>query len=263
MRNRMVVATVLGLIPVLVSAQRIPVRIPTSIPREPRTSPGEPEPAPIARQLAYTRSHYWFESVAFASWIDAPGFGAAAGPRSWTLFGSSTHAEYRTDGQLAPTIDLAGATFGDVNYSALSPENSLATLISVEPGVRYRLRPLAEDFRSFLGRFSPFVDLRANYLHATNSYFLLASAGTAQQTISGSQLGWGAGGVAGAGTQIFLTPSWSVLTELSTVADRMRVSSASGAPLSSSAYWLHWQRLSLGLNYNHISYRELAQRSMP
>src|SRR5579859_345307 len=254
MRNRMVLVTVLGLIPGLVSAQRIPVRIPTSIPREPRTSPGEPEPAPIARQLAFTRSHYWLESVAFASWIDAPGFGAAAGPsgRSWTLFGSSTHAEYRSGGQLAPTIDLAGAVFGDATSSALSPENSLATVISVEPGIRYRLRPLAEDFHSFLGRFSPFVDLRANYLHAANSYFLLASAGTAQQTINGSQLSWGAGGVAGAGTQIFLTPSWSVLTELSTVSDRMKVVSGSGMPLSSSAYWLHWHRLSLGLNYNHI-----------
>lgn len=269
MRNRMIVAAALGLMPALLAAQRIPVKIPTSIPREPRNDPGEPRPAPIARQLAITRSHYWFESVALASYVQAPGFGVSAGPggQSLSLSGTSTHVEYRDPLEMhpfAPTLDLSIAEFGGLGTTLFLPSSALSTVFAVEPGVRYRINPLSENYDSFLGRFSPFLDMRANYMRASNSFVLLSGSQSAQQTLSGYQLSGGVGAVAGAGTQIFITHAISVSTELSTVGDRMTVMHGTSPtyPISGH-YWLRWYRLSLGMNYNHVSYRQMAQRVTP
>ena len=269
MRSRMILAATIGFIPAFLPAQRIPVRIPTSIPREPRNDPGEPRPAPIARQLAFTRSHFWFESVALASYVQGPGFGVSAGPggQAWSLSGNSTHVEYRDPMEVhafAPTIDLSLAEFGGIGSPLFFPSTALSTVVAVEPGVRYRINPLSEDYESFLGRLSPFVDVRANFMRASNSFILLSGSQSAQQTLSGYHLSGGFGGVAGAGTQIFVTHSWSVSTELSTVGDRMTVINGIGPnDPSSSHYWLRWYRLSVGFNYNQIRYREMAQRTTP
>lgn len=259
MRNRMMVAVAMGLMPALVAAQRIPVKIPTSVPREPRTTPEEPQPAPIARQLAMTRSRWSFESTNIASIVQAPGFGSDAGPlgRIWSLTGTDMHLEYRTWDGWSPTLDLSGATFGNSASSPLFPDPILSAMFAFEPGVRRHFSPIN-------ARMTPFVDVRANYMFADADYQMLAlsGAGAAQQWISGSQLSQGFGGVAGVGMETVLTGPWSLTTEVSSIVDRMSVTSSSGAS-PSSRYWMRWTRLSIGVKYNRIIYQHLAERAIP
>ena len=258
MRNRLILTTAIWLLPAALMAQRIPVHIPTSIPREPRTDPGEPQPAPVAQRLAYTRSRWSFESTNIASVVNAPGFGADAGPlgRNWSLTGSDLHLEYRTTDNWGPTLDLAGASFGNSVSSPVFPQPVLSELLTLEPGVRYHLAPISS-------RITPFLDLRANYMFANANYQALFGAGSAQQWVNGAKQSGGVGGIGGAGLETIITGPWSLLTEVSTVADRMGVTNLLSGPTTASHYWMHWTRLSLGVKYNRIIYHQLAERAIP
>jgi hypothetical protein len=261
MRNRTTIFAAMLWLPAALLAQRIPVpRIPTSIPLEPRTDPGEPRPVPVAQRLAYTRSAWSFETTNIASLVQAPGFGSDAGPlgRSWSLTGTDLHMEYRTGNSWGPTFDLSGAAFGNSVSSPLYPQPLMSSLLTVEPGVRWHMAPLND-------RMTPFVDLRGNYMFADGSYQTLAlsgGAGSAQQWVDGAKSSGGFGAVAGAGVETTLTGPWSLLTELSGIADRMRVTSTTAAT-PGSRYWMRWYRLSVGVNYNRIIYHHLAERAIP
>src|SRR5215210_7468516 len=110
MRIRAVVAIVLLLLPAALSAQRIPRSV-TGRRGPTRPAPLPPQPGPIARELAYKRSHLSVESYPLISYVQSPGF-AADGRTSWSSFGAGTRADYRVTRNISATLDMTSSFLG-------------------------------------------------------------------------------------------------------------------------------------------------------
>src|SRR3954465_14604727 len=94
MRVRALVAIGLLLLPATASAQRVPLpRIGGARPGQP--VPLSPQPAAIARAIAYRRLNLSVERYTLISYIDAPGIAGAGRTSTWTSLGAGTRASYR------------------------------------------------------------------------------------------------------------------------------------------------------------------------
>src|SRR5688572_10663496 len=107
MRTRAVVAIILLLLPVELSAQRL--RIPGIAGRRPRPAELPPQPPSIARELAYKRLRFSVESYPLVSYVQSSGFVGDGGASSWTSFGMGTRVDYRIAPHLSATMDMTSS----------------------------------------------------------------------------------------------------------------------------------------------------------
>jgi hypothetical protein len=235
MRVRAVVAVGLLLLPVTASAQRVP------LPRIGGTHPGQPvplspQPAAIARAIAYRRLNLSVESYPLISYIDAPGL-ATSGHSAWTSLGAGTRASYRLTPHVAATMDLTSSLFG-----------SPLTVQTAEVGARFG--PERSEQRWY-----PFFDVRAGYVAAYNSGlgsfiddpFYPAPAGTYAVRYS-----HGFGGVAGVGMDYALANSFSLTSGASVLRSHMTSNDFTGTSAVVPAFALTSYRFTLGLKYNPV-----------
>ena len=234
MRHRALFSLALLVVPVALSAQRFP-RIGSRRPAEPTALP--PQPPAIARSLAYKRLRLSVESYPMVSFVSSPGFGATDAVSHWTSFGAGTRADYRVTRRLSATLDMTSSFLG-----------GLARTETVELGTR--LRPERND-----RRFYPFLDLRAGYANAYDSYFGPFSGTTGlpfDQTAYGGRYSQGFGGIAGVGTEIALTRSWSVTTSGSVMRSGMRAYEVRGTRPGTGRFTMTQYRYMAGLRYNPV-----------
>jgi hypothetical protein len=118
---------------------------------------------------------------------------------------------------------------------------------TAEVGVR--LRPERTERRVY-----PFIDVRAGYLHAYNTFvrpFDVAN-GSPDQVGYGSRYSQGLGGVGGAGMEYALTRRFSLTTGASVLRSRMTEYRGLGAATGSGRYSMTVYRFTLGLRYNPV-----------
>jgi hypothetical protein len=236
MRVRAVVALGLLLLPATASAQRVPLpRIGGGRPGQP--VPLSPQPAEIARAIAYRRLNLSVESYPLISYIDAPGIAGAGRTSTWTSFGAGTRASYRLTPHVAATMDLTSSLFG-----------SPLTVQTVEIGTR--LGPERSERRLY-----PFVDIRAGYVAAYNSglgSFIDNPNYPSTAGAYGIRYSRGFGGVAGAGMEYALTNSFSLTGGASVLRSRMTSHDFTGTSAVVPSFALTSYRLMLGLKYNPV-----------
>jgi hypothetical protein len=233
MRARVVVAIGLLMLPPSASAQRVPLpRIGGARPGQP--VPLSPQPAAIARAIAYRRLNLSVESYPLISHVYAPGL---AGRSSWTSFGVGTRASYRLTPHVAATIDLTSSRFGGP-----------VTVQTVEIGTR--LGPERSDRRLY-----PFVDLRTGYVAAYNSglgsfvdipYTPTPAAGY------GFRYSRELGGIAGVGMEYALTNTFSLTSGASVLRSRLTSHDFTGTSAGAPRLVLTSYRLVLGIKYNPV-----------
>src|SRR5688500_10408032 len=152
MRVRAAVAIVALLLPVELSAQRLP--LPGTGRRGPaRPAPLPPQAEPIARNLAYKRLRLSAESYPLISYVRSSGHHGSDGGSVWTSFGLGTRADYRLTRHRSATLDLTSAFAGgpaDVHTA------ELGTRLGSERSGRTLYR---------------FVDLRVGYTSSYSTYF--------------------------------------------------------------------------------------------
>lgn len=232
MRGRAFVASVLILLPAALTAQRLPRMPGSSRPGPDRTEPLPPQPAVVARSVAFQRSRVSFESYPMVSYLQTPAVGTLRARRGLSV-GGGTRMDYRVSRFVSLTADVTSS-------SVVS--NGTATL---ELGTR--IRPERTE-----RRFYPFVDLRAGYLRA---YEQLVRPG---DLIDGGAPGTGArysdgyGGVAGAGAEFALSRRFSLTAGSSILHGRMSAYDVRGAAPTSSSFPLTSYRFTLGLRYNPV-----------
>jgi hypothetical protein len=237
MRTRALTAIAFVLLPSVLTAQRIrPPRVggPDRLP-VPAELP--PQPAPIARELAYKRLRLSVESYPLVSFVNAPGFGTRAQPSSWTTFGMGERLDYRVTRFLSATMDMTSSFLG-------GPANTHTAELGA------RLHPARGDRRLY-----PFFDLRVGYLVAYNTYHwpndIYGNPAFTQSTNMGFNDGFG--GVAGAGFELSLTRRFSLTTGASVMRSDIRAHGFNTQiPLRSNRYWMSAYRYTLGLRYNPV-----------
>ena len=217
MRVRAVIAIGMLLLPLAASAQRLPLpRIGGGRhPGEP--VPLSPQPAAVAREIAYRRLNLSIESYPMISHIDASGGVAGGRASSWTAFGAGTRASYRLTPQVAATMDLTSSLFGGP-----------MTVQTAEIGTR--LGPERSERRLY-----PFVD---------NSYYSPLPTG-------GVRYSRGFGGIAGVGMEYALTYTFSLTGGASLLRSHMTSRDFSG-PSALPSFALTSYRLMLGVRYNPV-----------
>jgi hypothetical protein len=230
MRTRAVVAIVLLLLPVALSAQRIPIR---GGARRPRPAPLPPQPGVIARDLAYKRMRISFESYPMISYIDAPGF--VGGRSNWRSLGTGTRADYRLSRFVSATMDVTSSFVGG---PAITNTAELGT----------RLHRERTERRAY-----PFVDLRVGYMHAYDSpYQSINDAYIGAQSGSGFGYSSGFGVVGGVGTEYALTRRFSLTAGASVMRNGMTAYNSSGIGPNRVSYTLTAYRVVLGLRFNPV-----------
>ena len=237
MRIRAVVAIVLLLLPAALSAQRIPRSV-TGRRGPTRPAPLPPQPGPIARELAYKRSHLSVESYPMFSYVQSPGFGGD-GRSSWSSsFGAGTRADYRLTRNVSATLDMTSSFLG-------SPELTQTAELGT------RLRPERNERRVY-----PFLDVRLGYIAAFNrglgaviddGFGAPPSPGTI-----GARYSRGFGAVAGVGMEYALTRSFSLTTAGSVLRSRMTAAGFQGPEPVNPRYSMTSFRYTLGLRYNPV-----------
>jgi hypothetical protein len=235
MRVRAVIAIGMLLLPPAASAQRLPLpRIGGGRhPGEP--VPLSPQPAALAREIAYRRLNLSIESYPMISHIDASGGVAGGRASSWTAFGAGTRASYRLTPQVAATMDLTSSLFGGP-----------MTVQTAEIGTR--LGPERSERRLY-----PFVDLGVGYVSAydpglgsfvDNSYYSPLPTG-------GVRYSRGFGGIAGVGMEYALTYTFSLTGGASLLRSHMTSRDFAGTSAVPS-FALTSYRLMLGVRYNPV-----------
>src|SRR5687767_9207153 len=110
-RARAVLAIVSLLLPVELSAQRLP--LPGTGRRGPaRPAPLPPQAEPIARNLAYKRLRLSVEAYPLISYVRSPGSAGGGPVVDWTSLGSGTRADYRLNRHASITLDLTSSFAG-------------------------------------------------------------------------------------------------------------------------------------------------------
>lgn len=243
MRVRFVVAAFVLLLPVSLSAQRFPRRVPPGISR-PEPAPLSPQPAPIARELAYRRLRLSVESYPLISYFQASGLTGGIVP-TWTSFGTGTRADYRVSRYASATLDLTTSLFGGPAYTQ-----------TAEFGTR--LRPERSDRRLY-----PFVDLRVGYMSAFNNLWgqpSMDANGTVTPAGTYARFNQGFGGVAGVGMEYSLGARWSLTSAASFMRNQMRTRSLD-AQYGTRSYALTMYRYTLGVRYNPVRLISDLQRA--
>jgi hypothetical protein len=233
MRVRALVVLAVLLAPAAVEAQGI--RLPRIGRRQPPAAL-PPEAPGIARQMAYKRSRWTGESYHMLSSTSMP---VANGLTArYTTFGAGAHSDYRFTDHLSLAVSTSHSLFGDP-----------ATINTFEIGTRFRPAPQHQRVRLF-------VDARAAYLNATNSFSTQQSndglgdfRGVSNYNNQGSH---GIGAVAGAGAELALNGRWSITTSASTMRSRLRLyrTQPSATMTDGRAYWGTSYNFMLGINYN-------------
>ena len=234
MRTRALVAIGLVLLPVGLSAQRMHLpRIGGHRPGEP--TPMGPQPPAIARELAYKRSRVSVESYPLISYSATPTAGGNVLAKR-TTFGAGTRADYRVARRLSITFD---GTSSLPNYAS--------TTETAELGVR--LRPERNERKVY-----PFVDVRAGYVHAFDTYLrpFDVATGSAGAPGYGSRYSQGIGAVGGAGVEYALTRRFSLTSAASMIRSRMTSYNVYGAAPATGRYLMTTYRFTLGLRYNPV-----------
>lgn len=231
-----------------VSAQRIPLpRIGRRTPPPPNDP--EPMPAPVARQLAVTRSRWAIDGYSMISSMRVPD---ANGVSSTIGFGGGTRGEYRLNDYFAATAEMTATT----------NSGSTAVTETAELGTRYRPTPHDPEIR-------PYVDLRGGFMHMYDLYTStiggvagVGAPGPGTDLFSTNRYSRGFGGVLGTGMEISLSNATALSTGISAMRNRMtvyRVSSPESVP-AGSGYWLTSYRFTIGLRYNWIHTQHLDQQ---
>lgn len=232
MRTRAVVAIVLALLPVALSAQRLP-RIGRRGPAQP--APLGPQPPAIARELAYKRMRISVESYPLISYVQSPGVdGNPLAKR--TTFGAGTRADYRITRHLSATLDMTS-----------SLPNGNANTETAELGVR--LRPERSDRKVY-----PFVDVRAGYVHTFDTYLRPFDiiAGSTGQAGYGDRYSQGLGVVGGVGMEYALTRRFSLTSAASVLRSGMTAYRVYGTVPGNGSYSMTSYRFTVGIRYNPV-----------
>ena len=236
MRVGTALAIVTLLVPVGLSAQTLPLPMPGRRPHPAAPQPMPPESGPIARELAYTRLRFSFESYPVLSFVQSSGF-ANGGASTWASLGAGTRAEYRFSRVASATLDLTSSVIG-------GPIN----LVTAELGTRFG-RARTER------RWEPFADARVGYAAAysreVGSYMDDPVGYPIPHGTYGSRYSSGWGAVAGAGVEYGITNSLSLTSELLATHSRMTAHDVL-APTTQPSYGLTTMRVVLGLRYNPV-----------
>jgi len=233
MRTGAIVATVLLLLPVDLSAQRFP-RVWGRDPARPAPLP--PQPAAIARQMAYKRLRIAFESYPLISYVQSPGVPGAVVPPKRTSFGAGSRADYRMTRHVSATFDVTSSFLGGMTNTE-----------TAEMG--FRLRPERTEHKVY-----PFLDARVGYVHASETYFRPFDVldGSAGQPSYGGRYSQGFGGVGGAGMEYALTRRFSLTTAATVLRSRMRAYSLYSPAPANGRYSMTSYRFTFGLRYNPV-----------
>ena len=238
MRARFVAFAIVPLLlPAVLSAQRIPL-IGGIFGRHPRPEDLPPQPAPVARDLAYHRLNVSVESYPMVSFFAAPAYATNGRATSWASIGAGTRIDYRVNHIMSATLDLTSSLLG-------GPEN----VETAEVGTRFRPERNERD------RLYPFVDVRVAYIATFNN--ALNGYGGAyinnpytESFYGGASYSHGFGVVGGPGFEYALTRSWSLITS-AMVGRSTMTAAALDAPVDRS-YQLTSVRYTLGVRYNPI-----------
>ena len=230
-----VVASVAMLLPAGLSAQqRLPM--PGQHPRPGMPEPMPPEAGPIARELAYTRLRFSFESYPLLSFMQSSGF-ATGGSSTWAALGAGTCIEYRLSRFTSATLDLTSSFLGGP-----------VDLQTAELGTRLG-RERTER------RLEPFADLRVGYAAAASrelgSYMDDPVGYPVPHGAYGSRYSSGWGGVAGVGVEYGLTHTFSLMTELLATHSAMSTHDVL-SPTAQPNYGITSVRYVLGIRYNPV-----------
>ena len=224
------------LVPVGLSAQVLPLPMPGRRvhPAEPQPMP--PESGPIARELAYTRMRFSFESYPVLSVMHSSGL-ASGGSSTWAALGAGSRVEYRYSRIASATLDLTSSVLGGP-----------IDVVTVELGTRLG-RQRTER------RWEPFADARMGYAAASSpevgSYMNDPAGYPMPHGAYGSRYSSGWGAVAGAGVEYGLTNTLSLTSELLATHSRMSAHDVL-APTTQPNYGLTTMRLVVGLRYNPV-----------
>jgi hypothetical protein len=236
MRARVVVAIVIMLLPAGVGAQRLPRGRPGRRPGEP--VPLSPQPAPIARELAYRRSRISVESYPLISHVQTPSLAGDGRTAAWTMFGGGTRASYRLTPHASATFDLTSSFAG-----------SPMMVQTAEIGTR--LGPARSE-----GRAQPFVDLRVGYISAYDQSLAGISIDAfgvpTTRGVYGARYSNGFGGVAGIGMEYYLTRTFSLTTAGSLMRSQMTAHDLASAPATVPGFAMTAFRYTIGLKYNPV-----------
>ena len=234
MRTRAVVAIVLLLLPVGLSAQRLP-RIGRRGPAQP--APLGPQAPAIARELAYRRSHLSVESYPLISYSQSPGVNGDVFAKHTSL-GAGTRADYRVMRRLSATLDMTSSL----------PNGSTSTE-TAELGLR--LRPERSDRKVY-----PFLDVRGGYVHTYDSYLrpfdVVDQFGGVSRAGLGARYSQGFGGVAGVGMEYALTTRFSLTTAAYGLRSGMTAYRAYGVAPANRHYEMTSYRFMVGFRYNPV-----------
>ena len=238
MRIRAVVAASVVLLPLpaVASAQRIP--LPVIGRRAPRPAELPPQPAPIAREVAYRRWWLSEESYPLVSYVQAPGLSGAKVMSSWASAGMGQRADYLLTRNFSATLDFTSSFLGG---PAITNTAELGT----------RVHPEWAEHKLY-----PFVDLRVAYIttyaRGLSGYedpFYLNTPMPNGYVVRYSR---GMGVIGGGGAEYALTPRWSLTSAMSVLSTRLAPRDFVTTGVLPSAIQMTAVRFSFGVRYNPI-----------
>lgn len=230
MRARSVVAIALLLVPVALSAQRIPMRVGGRRPRPELP----PQPGSVAREMAYKRLRVAFESYPMVSRIEAPGSTAPAFD-SWTSFGMGTRASYRLSRYSAATLDMTSTIYGGPSLTQ-----------TAELGMRFG--PQRSEARWY-----PFLDVRGGWVSSFDSFYTPVDQ-LSGISVSSTRYSQGFGTVGGGGLEMAITRRFSLTTAASVMRSTVHAMAFRNSQPGPDHYTMTAYRYSIGLRYNPVRY---------
>ena len=230
------VLALVALLPAGLSAQRIPIPVITRGPAWPADLP--PQPAPLARELAYRRLRLSVETYPLISYFQTPGFSGDRILSSWTSFGMGTRLDYRLTRYASATMDVTSTFLGGP-----------AITQTVEVGTR--LGPQRSEQKWY-----PFADVRAGYIAAYSRTLGPIDNGFGEFSpgFYGSRYSHGLGAIGGAGVDYALTRSWFLTTGASVMRSYMVARDFQLDQSVDRTFGLTAYRYTLGVKYNPVRY---------
>ena len=238
MRIRAVVAASVVLLPLpaVASAQRIP--LPVIGRRAPRPAELPPQPAPIAREVAYRRWRLSEESYPLVSYVQAPGLSGAKVMSSWASAGMGQRADYLLTRNFSATLDFTSSFLGG---PAITNTAELGT----------RVHPEWAEHKLY-----PFVDLRVAYIttyaRGLSGYEDPFYLNTPMPNGYGVRYSRCMGGIGGGGAEYALTLRCSRTSAMSVLSTRLAPRDFVTTGVLPSAIQMTAVRFSFGVRYNPI-----------
>ena len=230
MRIRTAAVLAIVALPTMAAAQRMPAR--PRLGGQPTATELPPQIAPVARAVAYQRSHVSMEAYPLISYIDAPGFGPGA-LSHWTTLGGGSRIDYRVKPNLSATFDATSSFLGGP-----------AVVSTAELGTR--ISPMRNERRLY-----PFFDVRAAYMNAFrgNGPQLIDPYGYGGYYAADYSQGFG--GVVGTGAEYALSRSFSLVSSASVMRGAMTAYQTRNT-FTRSHYMLTSYRWVVSLRYNPV-----------